>query len=115
LKPRSVRLAATIHRSHRECRIFGDGAGRQRDAGLIGAAQRDNLLFRDQPQRLFCPTRAAWLSANIASTLAAETARPAFFASGKLPIRDGIVDDVDRGLDRGLAVHAGAGCVAAQR
>ena len=96
--------------------FLGDRAGGQRDAGLIGAGQRDHLLFGDQAQRLVLPGRGAALviGEHHLDLGAAETGKAG--ALGEREIAElgmGVVDDVDRDFDRGLGMNAGAGGVAA--
>ena len=98
--------------------FLGDRARRQRDAGLIGAGERDHLLFGDQPQRLVLPGRRAALvvGEHHLDLGAAEAGKPGVLRQreiAELGMR--VVDDVHRDFDRGLGVDAGAGGVAAQR
>ena len=98
--------------------FFGDRARGQRDAGLIGAGERDHLLFGDQPQRLVLSGRGAALvvGEHHLDLGAAEAGEAGVLGQREIAeFGMGVVDDVDRGFDRGLGVDAGAGGVAAQR
>jgi len=98
--------------------LLGDGAGGQRDARLIGAAERDHLLFGDQAQRLVLPDRGTALvvgeydlDLGAAEPLEAGIVGEHQIAETALAA----VDDLDGGFDRGLAMRAGARGVAAER
>ncbi len=94
-----------------------DRARRQRNAGLIGAIERNHLLFRDQAKRLVLPDRgAALVVGEYRFDLgAAEAGQTGVLRQRQITeFRVRVVDDVDRSLDRRLGVHAGTGGVAAQ-
>jgi hypothetical protein len=97
--------------------FFGDRTRRQRDAGLIGAGERNHFFFRDQAKRLVLPGSGAalvvgkhHLDLGAAKTLEACVLRHRQVAERGIAA----VDDLDRGFDGRLGVHAGAGRVAAQ-
>ena len=98
--------------------FLGDRTGRQRDAGLVGAGQRDHLLFRDQAQRLVLAGRGAALviGEHQLDLGAAETGQAGILGQREIAeFGMRVVDDVDRDLEPGLAMKAGAGRVAGQR
>jgi len=96
--------------------FFRDRACGQRDARLIGAGERHHLLFSDKPQRLvLAGGRAALIVRKHHFDLgAAEPGKSCVLRQREIAeFRVRIVDDIDRGFDRGLGVNAGAGGVAA--
>ena len=98
--------------------FLGNRARRQRDAGLIGAGERNHLLFGDQPQGLVLSGRGAALviGENHLDLGAAEPGEAGILRQREIAeFGMGVVDDIHRGLDRGLGMDAGAGGVAAQR
>ena len=98
--------------------FLGDRARRQRDAGLVGAGERDHLLFGDQAQRLVLPGRGAALvvGENHLDLGAAEAGEAGVLRQREIAeLGMGVVDDIHRDFDRGLGMDAGAGGIAAQR
>ena len=96
--------------------FLGDRARGQRDAGLIGAGERDHFLFRDQPQRLVLPGRGAALVVgehhlDLGAAETGQTRIPGEREIAEFGMR--VVDDVHGDFERVFGVHAGAGRVAA--
>ena len=97
--------------------FLGDRARRQRDAGLIGAGERNHFFLGDQAKRLVLPGRGAALvvGEHHLDLGAAEALEAGILRHRQVAERGiAVVDDLDRGFDRRLGVHAGAGRVAAQ-
>ena len=85
---------------------------------MVGAGERDHLLFGNQPQRLVLSgCRAALVIGEDNLHLgAAETGQAGVLRQREVTqLGMGVVDDIQRGFDRGLGVDAGARGVAAQR
>src|SRR5256714_4327234 len=97
--------------------LLGNRTRRERDTRLVGAGERDHLLFGNQPQRLVLSgCRAALVIGEDNLYLgAAETGQAGVLCQREITqLRMGVVDDIQRGFDRGLGVDAGARGVAAQ-
>jgi len=96
-----------------------DGAGRQRDARLVGADQRRDLLFGDQAQRLILTGgRRALVVGEDELDLGAAEARQATALGQRDDLGEigvAVVDDVGADFHRHLRVVAGTRRVSAQR
>src|SRR6266567_2827231 len=118
LRPLSLNMLVMTPATEVPYSVFlRDSARRQRNAGLIGAIERNDLFLRDQAQRLVLADRgAALVVGEYRFDLgAAKPGQTGVLRQRQITeFRVGVVDDVDRSLDRRLGVHAGAGGVAAQ-
>ena len=98
--------------------FLGDRARRQRDAGLVGAGDRDHLLFRDQAQRLVLSGGGAALvvGEHDFDLGAAEAGEACVLRQREIAeLGMGVVDDVRDDVEGGLDVGADRGGAAAHR